>query len=126
MRNEQVVVDRDTVRPSDSTCPLSSLAVVVLIEDTWRVICLYRCPFISLEQGGMRTALDYDLTLSCVDRAWPRHLENTLAYADAIPGSMDGTDWSQALAAASEMNTGGRTLSAQAELQAMPTPVRCR
>lgn len=37
------------------------------------------------EHSGLLHLLDFDLVFACVDRPWPRHVLNTVAYADLIP-----------------------------------------
>ena len=52
---------------------------------TARRISLREVPHDVLTKEGLSAALDCDVLVCCVDRPWPKHLLNTLAYSHLIP-----------------------------------------
>ena len=52
---------------------------------TARRISLREVPHDVLTPEGLSAALDCDVLVCCVDRPWPRHLLNSLAYSHLIP-----------------------------------------
>jgi hypothetical protein len=52
---------------------------------TSRTLTIDRVKSSLLELAGLKAALDADMIFSCVDRPWPRHLLNAVAYNNLIP-----------------------------------------
>lgn len=66
--------------------PKTHVARRLLLEASTAEIAAHEISELSVcEPEGLERLLDYDLIFSCVDRPWPRHVLNTLAYADLIP-----------------------------------------
>lgn len=73
---DDVRLSRSKVEVAERTVRAASTAAAVVVRGSDRSVC---------EPEGMLDALDYDIMFSCVDRPWPRHVLNTIAYADLVP-----------------------------------------
>ena len=79
-----------TVGASDADVAAGLLKVQVAARNTVRSATtanpdLRLVPLSVLSRGGLAAALDCDVLVSCVDRPWPRHLLNALAYSHLVP-----------------------------------------
>ena len=54
-------------------------------SSTAKKLDLMSIPHSILVPEGLAAALDCDVLICCVDRPWPRHLLNVLAYSHLIP-----------------------------------------
>lgn len=74
--------------PEDASQQLSKVVISKRMLDrshTSQQFVAEAVPASILDPQGLAHALDCDLLISCVDRPWPRHVLNTIAYAHLIP-----------------------------------------
>lgn len=93
------LIDPDTIQernldrtlgayPADSAAAVSKVEVIKRLvgeSHTATHFAAKPVPTGLQTESGLRNALDCDVLLSCVDRPWPRHIMNVVAYAHLIP-----------------------------------------
>lgn len=75
-------------RPDDVAARMPKVAVAKRLVETSHTASRFEALAVThrlQDPEGLAAALDCDVLLSCVDRPWPRHILNVLAYAHLIP-----------------------------------------